>query len=889
MKKLTLNHLAFSGLRANRKEYRLLCVGVFLAVFFTVGTLLGLDILFQRSETETAAEYGREDALYFSAEATPEELKSQGLARQAGAVTLVGSLRNFPVGCYDDTARVLLSRRCLKGRLPLQAGETAMDRQVLERLFRDARIGDTLVLPITDGRGQTRQKEYRLVGVLQPQFQGDSRLEDYLPQGTLSLPRVLLGSQEDFAPICRHIVFTFPLGGSLEKCKESYPNASFLGIDSAGALYEDQPLYNSFSALKDQINMGSSLILAGSALLLASLLGIFSAVSGQFYRKEEQYRMLRTIGATRRQIRAISSREAVLLTLLTAPVGSLCALGFVALLRRIFPESLPCAPRLRWVVAGAAVSCGLVWVAARLPGMVYRPTSNSLRPLLPVQTHRNFRLPALWNQRKIRFHPFHSLCAIVLVSLFCLSAIAFSPYFSASIYHVPDLHTMGYADMELRTDYYSLETGYFTPELTDRLSPDVLSQLEAMPGVEKVSGYWMTDVIALTNHVGSYYPLLNLSNRHLFSYRPDLLTEEQKENLETNPTYQRSSRVYQVLQQQLQTDLIPFNLQLVVLDDVTQLESYLVSGAIDLDAIDQGTAVLVDLPTYYQKQSADGIYGLSTISSPDTVQTIRNDQIHTGDTLPLVQLCLQENTYDPLFWNGAVGYFPFSQAKKRSAAPTVCGVLSCGKYGFPNGTVFTTPQGLQNLDLRCDNTQSITIDLATDVSSAQKEAVWDFLQRLACREDHLQAEDNTGLNEAFTGTETRHAFFRGSLCVMLFLLTTMQIQGDIRRQLHAETRTIGILRSVGCDEKTLKASYRRQITVSTCIGSLLTLVLYLIDFSPSFFPIELQWLNFDAPFFWTLLFVLCVTAATIVVNDFLLRKALHRLVGRSVMENIQEE
>ena len=889
MKKLTLNRLAFSGLRANWKDYVLLWVGVFLTVFFTVGTLLGLDILFQRSEAETAAEYGREDALFFSAEAAPEDLTNAGLAREAGAVTLVGTLRNFPVGCYDNTARSLLSRRCLEGRLPMEAGEAAMDRKVLERLFRDARIGDTLVLPITDGSGQTRQKEYRLVGVLQAQFQGDSELEDYLPQGAMGLPEVLLGSQEDFAPVCRHIVFTFPLGGSLEKCRAAYPEGTFLGIDSAGALYEDHPYYNSFSALREQINMGSSLILAGSALLLGSMLGILSAVSGQFYRKEEQYRMLRTIGATRRQIRAISSREALLLTLLTAPVGSLCAIAFVALLRRIFPESLPCAPRLRWVLAGVAVSCGLVWVAARLPGMVYRPTSNPPRPLLPVRTHRNFRLSALWNQRKVRFHPFRSLCTVVLVSLFCLSAIAFSPYFSASIYSVPDLHTMGYADMELRTDYYSLETGYFTPKRIDRLSPDVLSQLEAMPGVEKASGYWMTDVIALTDHVGSYYPLLNLGNRHLFSYRPELLTEEQKENLETNPSYQRSSRVYQVLQQQLQTDLIPFDLQLVVLDDVTQLDAYLVSGTIDLDAIDQGNAVLVDLPTYYRKQSTNGISGLSMVSGPDTVQTIRNDQIRTGDTLPLVQLCLQENTYDPLFWNGAVGYFPFSQAEKRSADPTVCGVLSCGKYGFRNGTVFTTPQGLQNLGLRCDNTQSITIDLVPDVSSAQKEAVWDFLQRLACREDHLRAEDNTGLNEAFTGTETRHAFFRGSLCVMLFLLTTMQIQGDIRRQLHAETRTIGILRSVGCDEKTLRESYHRQITVSACIGSLLTLVLYLIDLSPSFFPIELQWLNFDAPLFWTLLPVLCVTAATIVVNDFLLRKALHRLVGRSVVENIREE
>ena len=102
---------------------------------------------------------------------------------------------------------------------------------------------------------------------------------------------------------------TFPGGeGDLRRGLLGFGSAksllTILGIDSAGALYEGQPHYGPMSALKEQINMGSSLILAGSTLLLASLLGIFSAVSGQFYRKEEQYRMLRTIGATRRQIRA---------------------------------------------------------------------------------------------------------------------------------------------------------------------------------------------------------------------------------------------------------------------------------------------------------------------------------------------------------------------------------------------------------------------------------------------------------------------------------------------------------------------------------------------------------------------------------------------------------
>ncbi len=887
MKKLTLNRLALAGLRVNWKEYRLLCVGVFLAVFFTVGTLLGLDILFQRSEAETAAEYGREDALYFSAEATPEELKSQGLARQAGAVTLVGSLRIFPVGCYDDTARVLLSQRCLKGRLPLQAGETAMDRQVLERLFRDSRIGDTLVLPITNGRGQTRQKEYRLVGVLQPQFQGDSRLEDYLPQGTLSLPRVLLGSPEDFAPICRHIVLTFPLGGSLEKCKESYPNASFLGIDSAGALYEDQPLYNSFSALKEQINMGSSLILAGSTLLLASLLGIFSAVSGQFYRKEEQYRMLRTIGATRRQIRAISSREAVLLTLLTAPVGSLCALGFVALLRRIFPESLPCAPRLRWVVAGAAVSCGLVWVAARLPGMVYRPQKVKWLPLLPIRSQREYRLPKLWNGRSLRFHPFRTVCEAVLMFLFFLSAFLFAEQ-CQSMPTPTNLKVHGLPELELRSYYHGLDTAYFTIEPLDHLTPEVLPELEKLPGVESVSGYWSANVITLTDHVGTYYPALYLynGNQHLTQYCPEVLPEAVLEKLEKDPEYQRELKSYHLLQEQLQTDQIPFKLQLVVLSDLSELEPYLVSGSIDLDTINNGTAVLVDLPTYYETQQDGQRTGLSLRPDPEAVNIIRNDQIAAGDTLPLIQMCLAEGTYTPDFAEGDPNNFPFSQAEKRTAMPIVCGVTSQGHYGYNTGAVITTYHGLQSLGFSCDNTQSIEITLKGDVSKAEKVSILSTLDRLACREDHLEAWDNTVVVEESNGVYFRHLLFSGALAAMLFLLATMQLQGDLRRRIRSEKRTIGILRSVGCDEKTLKASYRRQITVSTCIGSVLTLLAYLSTFSPSYF---LYSDCYEPALYWIAPFLVCATVLTVAVNSCLLKKDLHRLLQSSVMENIREE
>lgn len=887
MKKLTLNRLAFAGLRVNRKEYRLLWVGIFFAVFFTVGTLLGMDILFQKYDRQIRAAYGQEDAILFDAGISSETLTGQDLAKKAGTVTLVGTLRDFPVGYYDENAQDLLSRRCLEGHLPQAAGETAMNRRVLERLFPNTRLGDTLVLSITGADGKVIQTECRLVGILQGQFENDTRgfLRKYLPQATIGLPEVLLSSRDGLSPVCRHLVFTFPLGGSLADCQAAYPDGAFLGIDSAGSPYTDKPLYSVFTTYLDVISNGSSLILAGSSLLLASMLGIFSTVSGQFHRKEDQYRMLKIIGATRGQIRAVSSRESALLALLTAPVGSLCALLFVSVLRFFFPESLPYPPRLRWLLVGMVLSTLLVWLAARLPGLLYRPEIAPRRRLLPIRSCKVFSLPALLNRRKFRFHPFRSLCAALLTALFCVSFPVFLDYSADSLGEISDIRTRGYSDMEIRSISYRIDTGYFTFLPTDHLSADILPQLEAMPGVQKASGYWLSNVIALTDHVGSYYPLLNSRNRHLSRYRPELLTPKQQQELETEP---RFCEIYRYLQQQLHTQQIPFSLQLAVLDDVTQLEPYLTSGSIDLDAINQGQAVLADMPTYYRGLHQGNTY-TSREPDSDTVRVIRNDQIFAGDTLPLIQLCLREGTYDLRFSEGAVENFPFAQAETRSASPVVCGVLSRGKYGFGSGVIITTPQGLKNLGLRCDSTQSITVDLTPNATPAQKNAIWEEVQRLACREDDLEETDNTDFAAVFRGTLLRRTLFQGGLTAMLLLLTVLQMQGDIRRRLRSEKRTIGILRAVGCDEDTLLHTYRRQILLSACLGWLLALCLYLKDYDPGYLWGILLGKNQDSDLFRLPLPLLCAAALVAVTNIFLLKQELHRVITSSVTANIREE
>lgn len=887
MTKLTLNRLAFAGLRANRKESRLLWVGIFFAVFFTVGTLLGMDILFQKYDRQIRAAYGREDAILFDADISPEALTGQGLAKKAGTVTLVGTLRDFPVGYYDENAQDLLSRQCLEGHLPQAPGEIAMDQRVLERLFPNARAGDTLTLFITAADGKRVQRECRLVGILQGQFSGDARglLKKTLPQDSLDLPQVLLAPQEQLPPVCRHMVFTFPLGVRLADCQAAYPGGAFLGISRTGSTYTDGQNYGLLPALLEVFNLGSSLILAGSSLLLASILGIFSTVSGQFHRKEDQYRMLKIIGATRGQIRALSSRESVLLALLTAPVGSLCALLFVSVLRFFFPESLPYPPRLGWLLVGIVLSTLLVWLAARLPGLLYRPEIAPRRRLLPVRSHKHFSLPSLWNRRKFRFHPFRSLCSALLTALFCVSFPVFLDYSIDSLQDIPGIKAKAYSDMDIRAIGYRIDTGYFTFLPTDHLSADDLSQLEAMPGVQKASGYWLSNVIALTDHVGSYYPLLNDTNRHLFQYRPELLTARQQKELDTDS---RFCEIYRYLQQQLHTQQIPISLRLVVLDDVTQLEPYLTSGSIDLDAINQGRAVLADFPTYYEFQIQGGT-SKTREPGPDAIRVIQNDQIFAGDTLPLIQLCLREGTYDPQFFNGAVENFPFAQAETYSAAPVVCGVLSQGKYGFHSGVIITTPQGLKNLGLRCDSTQSITVDLAPDATSSQKSALWAEMQRLAFREDDLEATDNTNFAAVFRGTLLRGALFHGGLTAMLLLLTVLQLQGDIRRQLRSEKRTIGILRAVGCDEDALLHTYRRQILLSTCLGWLLALCFYLKDYAPSYLWNALLGKMRDTDLFRLPPRLFCAAALVAIINIFLLKRELHQVIASSVIENIREE
>lgn len=129
-------------------------------------------------------------------------------------------------------------------------------------------------------------------------------------------------------------------------------------------------------------------------LVIAACMGIVNAFSMRLNERRTQIGMLRAVGATRRQIRRIFGREALLIALVSAPlaVGLSClavwgiceAIGYVFYLTPLF------------LAADLLISLGCVMLAALFPLM-------DISRISPMQAVRESAL--LRMKRRIRVKP----------------------------------------------------------------------------------------------------------------------------------------------------------------------------------------------------------------------------------------------------------------------------------------------------------------------------------------------------------------------------------------------------------------------------------------------------------------------------------------------------
>ena len=83
------------------------------------------------------------------------------------------------------------------------------------------------------------------------------------------------------------------------------------------------------------------------------------------------------------------------------------------------------------------------------------------------------------------------------------------------------------------------------------------------------------------------------------------------------------------------------------------------------------------------------------------------------------------------------------------------------------------------------------------------------LQNAAAREDDVTVLDDRESQTSRNGSSMRRIVFF-CLSIGMLLLTVLLLCGSILRQIRGETRTVGTLRAVGCDERSLTQLFFRQ-------------------------------------------------------------------------------
>ncbi|XOK64525.1 ABC transporter permease [Paenibacillus elgii] len=236
------------------------------------------------------------------------QIASFGLMSQGGKVP-VGDV-SVQMNFADHRALEFLTYSLLDGKLPANDHEAAVDSWALPYIKNDLKIGGSFEL---DG------KTYQLVGLLDnrafTQKSKVGRLLTYKADFALGEGRILLeiNQKANFNEVLEEIK-------SLTEDKNIVINDELIRV------------------LKPESNRSilAMLVIVVSIVVIATVVVIYNAFQISVVERMKQFGLLRSIGATRKQIRQIVIREAAVLAVIAIPIGIVCSLLALAALQSVF-------------------------------------------------------------------------------------------------------------------------------------------------------------------------------------------------------------------------------------------------------------------------------------------------------------------------------------------------------------------------------------------------------------------------------------------------------------------------------------------------------------------------------------------------------------------------
>ena len=865
MKQLSINHISAASIRANRKTYVSLAVGIVLSVVLaTVMTLCAYGIV-QAREQKVIQTVGYTDCILLDEpDITGDALRGSGLFDQIGQQFVVASVKdsNVFLGYTDETGQEVLCRSCVEGRLPEAPGEIAIERSALEKLRLEAEVGDSVTWTLLPVDGVEEEHRFTIVGILKEQTSALDVSNFYLTTGqrVLNWPAALISSDDCFATgrVVVHRVMTYSPLSNFSRVEKRWFYGAFFGVSRTQAMaYPNDPAATDLAAYTQLTGM---LLVLGLALLLAVCIGISSAMEGVLSAKTEEIGMLRAVGATKRQIRRIFGRDAWLLSLIALPLGLLVGLLAAWIVCSLSPNEMVFAPRVWLILPVIVISALCIAVASGLPLRraskqmpmgVLRDTAL-LRKAASFQSKQSFRATELIAARQLRIHPWRQLGAalMVMATLICTAFVGEMGYDAMS--ELSRSHPVAFT----LTPYgWIAAHGYafaaMKPE--NQLSEQDVAQIRNLPQVAYASFDGQTDVNLIFNgELPEYFQTMAGTTGRaddgetVWEYSvfgggsgmnylaltdddpepPEALYEEDSAAWYRRNTWEKYRQMRAVMEAHNLSGK-PIRLTLFIID-LSQVDftDGIAEGKVDLAAIDAGEQVLVYAPTYYVSKTENGDLIAATYvwNRREALAEYHNDYFYAGQRLDLTQLLCDSpagtETYDA--W--LAGY---AQMERNDATVTVGAVLDGKSIRDEALCLLTTEAGARALGFPATFVSGMQISLTGDVDRETEEALEARLERIAMRGDMRVYNWLQSWREEVASMKQAFALFIALLLLFFTVAVAMQV-GNAGRRIRSDARMIGTLRAVGADEKALLGCYRLPLLLTTGIGTALGIALYLV-------------------------------------------------------------
>ncbi len=479
-KKLTVNRLAFGNLRARKKQYTLMIIGIVLAMIFSSAAMF-----FAVCNEDSRQEWkwnvaGKQDFILRKCDGFDvEQFKQSGDVVDYATFEVIAYGYSpddkvddgMGIAVHNEKSRGMSHFYFLEGRYPEAENEIAIESDALYRMnLTDAEIGDEITLNLRAASGdifleKETQKTYILTGIIKDRrysYEQWASLNRNMECPEYPAAIVYDGAEVEVggkAAVYGLVDFNYDrkhsTSGLIDAYREYLSQNGIEGFHSL-ILTETEPVdsvtiesgYLIYTQLTSYLNdfgvydmeaiteLGT---LLAAVLAVAACFGVINAFNTNLQERRKQIGMLRAVGATRRQIVKIFGREAFLISLICAPVSVAAGYFALKLFSYIMGEMFIFEPEW-YVIIGIGIACICFVMAAALIPLIYAARVTPMQAIRntelgrkmknkKIKSENSFRPQRLIAKRSLVFHRFRQvsvsliLIATIIVSCFCVSLL----------------------------------------------------------------------------------------------------------------------------------------------------------------------------------------------------------------------------------------------------------------------------------------------------------------------------------------------------------------------------------------------------------------------------------------------------------------------------------